>query len=96
MKEWKQKYPKDEPIVWAAQGYAVTQFFVEGLKDFHLLLRAKGIPASTWGGVIHPDLPLEEFPESRALYDGLIYLPVHQSLSVQEMDTMGRAVRDSL
>jgi branched-chain amino acid transport system substrate-binding protein len=33
MKEWKQKYPKDEPIVWAAQGYAVTQFFIEGLKQ---------------------------------------------------------------
>jgi len=71
-------------------------FFVEGRKDFHLLLRSKGIPASTWGGVIHPDLPLEEFPESRALYDGLIYLPVHQSLSVHEMDTMSRAVRESL
>ena len=32
MKQWKQKYPKDEPIVWAAQGYAVTQLFVEGLR----------------------------------------------------------------
>jgi branched-chain amino acid transport system substrate-binding protein len=33
MQEWKQKYPKDAPIVWAAQGYASTQFFVEGLKQ---------------------------------------------------------------
>ncbi len=71
-------------------------FFVEDRKDFHLRLRSKGIPASTWGGVIHPDLPLEEFPESRVLYDGLIYLPVHQSLTVHEMDTMGRVVRDAL
>jgi dTDP-4-amino-4,6-dideoxygalactose transaminase len=71
-------------------------FFVEGRNDFHLLLRSKGIPASTWGGVIHPDLPLDEFPESRALYDRLIYLPVHQSLTVDEMDTMGRAVREAL
>jgi dTDP-4-amino-4,6-dideoxygalactose transaminase len=71
-------------------------FFVEGRKDFHLLLRAKGIPASTWGGVIHPVLSLDDFPESRTLYDGLIYLPVHQSLTVQEMDTMGRAVREAL
>lgn len=32
MAEWKQKYPNDAPIVWAAQGYASTQFFVEGLR----------------------------------------------------------------
>lgn len=32
MKEWKQKYPNEAPIVWAAQGYASTQFFVEGLR----------------------------------------------------------------
>jgi len=71
-------------------------FFVQGRKDFHLVLRSQGIPASTWGGVIHPDLPLDDFPESRALYDRLIYVPVHQSLSVDEMDTMGRVTREAL
>jgi perosamine synthetase len=71
-------------------------FFVEGRRDFHLVLRSKGIPASTWGGVIHPDLPLDDFPESRTLYDRLMYVPVHQSLSVDEMDTMGRAMREAL
>jgi len=71
-------------------------FFVEGREDFHLVLRSKGIPASTWGGVIHPDLPLEEFPESRTLYEKLISLPVHQSLSVDEMNTMERAMQDAL
>jgi dTDP-4-amino-4,6-dideoxygalactose transaminase len=71
-------------------------FFAEGRKDFHLALRARGIPASTWGGVIHPDLPLDEFPESRALYDRLIYLPVHQSLTVREMDTMADAIKGAL
>ena len=71
-------------------------FFVEGRKDFHLRLRAKGIPASTWGGVVHPDLSLEEFPDSRALYDGLIYVPVHQSLSMTEMNTMGRLTHEAL
>jgi dTDP-4-amino-4,6-dideoxygalactose transaminase len=71
-------------------------FFVEGRKDFHLVLRSKGIPASTWGGVIHPDLPLDDFPEARTLYDRLIYLPVHQGLSVDEMDTMGRVMQEAL
>lgn len=32
MQEWKARYPNDAPIVWAAQGYAATQAFVEGLR----------------------------------------------------------------
>jgi dTDP-4-amino-4,6-dideoxygalactose transaminase len=71
-------------------------FFVEDRKDFHLALRARGIPASTWGGVIHPDLPLHEFPDSRDLYERLVYLPVHQSLSLEEMDMMSAVIRDAL
>ena len=71
-------------------------FFVEGRKDFHLRLRSFGLPASTWGNVIHPDLPLEEFPDSRTLYDKLIYLPVHQSLTMEEMSTMGHAMQEAL
>jgi len=71
-------------------------FFVESRTDFHLQLRARGLPASTWGGVIHPDLSLADFPDARALYETLVYLPVHQSLTMEEMDIMGRAMREAL
>lgn len=56
--------------------------------DFHLELRARGIPAVTWGGVIHPSLPLERFPEAAYLYDNLVFLPIHQDLGPADMTTM--------
>lgn len=71
-------------------------FFVEGARDFHLRLRSKGLPASTWGSVVHPNLMLDDFPDSRALYENLIYLPVHQSLTVEEMGTMEHVMREAL
>lgn len=32
MEKWKKNYPGEQPLVWTAQGYAATQFFVEGLR----------------------------------------------------------------
>jgi branched-chain amino acid transport system substrate-binding protein len=32
MAAWNAKYASEAPIVWAAQGYAATQFFIEGLR----------------------------------------------------------------
>jgi perosamine synthetase len=59
-----------------------------GEKGFHLILRKEGIPAFTWGGVIHPTLPLSRFPNSSFLYDNLVFLPIHQSIGKQGMETM--------
>jgi dTDP-4-amino-4,6-dideoxygalactose transaminase len=57
-------------------------------RNFHLDLRSKGIPAVTWGGVIHPELRIEAFPDAAFLYQNLILLPVHQSLGETELRTI--------
>lgn len=56
--------------------------------DFHLELRARGVPAVTWGGVIHASLPRECFPDAAYLYDHLVFLPVHQDLDAAALRTM--------
>jgi perosamine synthetase len=65
-------------------------------QDFHTRLRAKGIPATTWGGVIHPSLPLEKFPEAAFLYQNLFFLPVHQSLEDSDIQLMAEIITDTL
>lgn len=59
-----------------------------GQKDFHTLLRSKGIPAVTWGGVIHPMLSLEEFPDAVFLYQNVVFLPIHQSMENSQMQML--------
>ena len=63
----------------------VFPILVAGYENFHLTLRSKGIPASTWGGVIHPQLNLNEFPDAAFLYQNLILLPIHQDLSEADL-----------
>jgi dTDP-4-amino-4,6-dideoxygalactose transaminase len=63
---------------------------------FHLLLRKAGIPAFTWGGVVHPTLALDDFPNARFLYDHLVLLPIHQSIGNQELQTMVSILQRSL
>ena len=60
----------------------------------HRTLRARGIDAFTWDGVIHPTLPLDEFPDARYLYDRLVLLPTHQTLDGDAIETMLRALRE--
>jgi dTDP-4-amino-4,6-dideoxygalactose transaminase len=64
--------------------------------DFHLTLRDKGIPATTWGGVIHKQLSLEEFPEARFLYKRLVCLPIHQDIRANDIDLMAKVIGESL
>jgi len=52
----------------------------EGIEGAHLTLRARGIPAVTWGAVRHPSMPSGEFPVAEFLYKNLVMLPVHQDL----------------
>jgi dTDP-4-amino-4,6-dideoxygalactose transaminase len=74
----------------------VFPLLVHEIKDFHLILRASGVPAFTWSGVIHPSLPLNQFPQSKFLYDNLVFLPIHQSLNSKQMDTMIQVLQDEL
>jgi len=66
----------------------VFPLVIHGIKDAQLRLRARGIPASTWGGVIHPSLILEQFPSARFLYGNLVFLPTHQSLEERDLHSM--------
>ena len=70
----------------------VFPLFAPGCSEFHRLLRARGIPAVTWGEVIHPELPLGEFPGAAFLYENLVFLPVHQSLTELELDCIVGAI----
>ena len=74
----------------------VFPFMVPEVRDFQLLLRAKGIPATSWGAVIHPSLPLEEFQKARFLYDHVVFLPIHQSLDERDLETIIRIVGETL
>lgn len=64
--------------------------------DFHLTLRDKGIPATTWGGVIHQQLPLGRFPAARFLYKRLVCLPIHQDIRTRDIDFMVKVIGESL
>ncbi len=74
----------------------IFPFVARGRSAFHLRLRARGIPATTWGDVIHEDLAVDEFPEAKFLYESLIFLPVHQSLTAAELQTMIRILREEM
>ena len=69
---------------------------VPARRDFHVSLRRRGLPAATWGGVIHHTLPLEEFPDARDLYDHLVFLPVHQDLESEDLTLMVRIISEAL
>ncbi len=60
----------------------------DGVADAHLTLRQMGIPAVTWGGVRPLSLRSEAFPDTQFLYDNLVFLPVHQSLSRSDLDVV--------
>jgi perosamine synthetase len=74
----------------------VFPLVARGRSAFHLRLRARGIPATTWGDVIHEDLVLDDFPDARFLYENLIFLPVHQSLTGEELRTMITVLREEM
>jgi perosamine synthetase len=74
----------------------VFPILVKGRQDFHVTLRSRGIPAFTWGGVIHPTLPLAEFPDAAFLYQNLILLPIHQSLDATKIRVMVDIIAQTL
>lgn len=74
----------------------VCPVIVSGEDDVHLRLRDKGIPATTWGGVIHTQLPLREFPDAQFLYKRLLCLPIHQDICFNDIDFMVQVIEESL
>jgi dTDP-4-amino-4,6-dideoxygalactose transaminase len=74
----------------------VLPVFAGKREDFHLALRSKGVPAVTWGGVIHPSLPLAEFPVADELYRTLVFLPIHQGIAEPELEASIDVIRSAL
>jgi perosamine synthetase len=60
--------------------------------DAHKTLRALGIPAVTWGGVRDARILASEFPDADFLYDHLVFLPIHQSLQMADLDRIADAI----
>jgi perosamine synthetase len=73
----------------------VLPVFAGKRDDFHLLLRSRGVPAVTWGGVIHRSLPLHDFPDADALYHRLVFLPVHQGIEESELEAEIAVIRSA-
>lgn len=71
----------------------VYPLFLDDVPDAHLLLRAAGIPAVTWGGVRPNRVTKEDFPAADFLYENLLFLPVHQNLSREQLITMAERVK---
>jgi hypothetical protein len=65
-----------------------------GCERLVLALQSRGIPASRW-----PDLPPEvlaakdEHAVAVSMYEQVFLLPIHQSLSLKEIDAVGRHLR---
>jgi dTDP-4-amino-4,6-dideoxygalactose transaminase len=74
----------------------VFPLVVHEIGDLQMILRAKGIPVTSWGGVIHQALPLEKFPNARFLYKNLLFLPIHQNLESKDLRTMVGILRETL
>ena len=70
----------------------VLPLMFEGIKDAHLMLRTMGIPAVTWGGVRPLSLECGDFPDAEFLYDQLVFLPIHQSLTRSNLDVISETI----
>lgn len=76
------------PNLSAGQGPWVLPLIFKGIEHAHMVLRSRGIPAVTWGGVRHPSLPLDTFADAEFLYENLVMLPVHQNLSEEDLQVI--------
>lgn len=70
--------------------YPVT---FDGVPHAHLQLRAVGVPAVTWGGVRPQNVSRNEFSDADFLYDNLLFLPIHQNLSRNQLRAMADTMK---
>lgn len=84
------------PLLRLPVGTCPWVFCVDGLgaKELDRRLRRRGIPAFTFGEVLHEALPVSEFPDAAYLSANLILLPIHQDLSPEQIDWIAAGVRD--
>ncbi len=70
----------------------VFPLFFDELQDAAQALRNVRIPAVTWEGVRPDDLDLSLFENLEFLYKNLVFLPIHQNLSAQDLSLIVQAV----
>jgi len=71
----------------------VFPLFIEGEVNACAALRELGIPAVTWDGVRPTGLDWRLFADENFLYSSLIFLPIHQNLTVEDLQRIVDAVR---
>lgn len=69
-------------------------FLAESSQRLDYRLRRLGVPAFSFGEVLHESLPAKAFPEACYLSKNLTILPVHQGLSENEIDQIADVVED--
>jgi dTDP-4-amino-4,6-dideoxygalactose transaminase len=87
-----------EPFAHLREGASPFAFPIQShrKKEALGLLRRYGVAAVDFWSVPHPSLPVADFPQAAALRDSVITLPVHQELSVRELERIVDAVLSSL
>ncbi len=71
----------------------VFPVFLDKEPDACGALREQGIPAVNWEGVRPASLPTDLFPDADFLYQNLIFLPVHQNLTENDLLLIAQAVK---
>jgi len=74
----------------------VFPVFSSSVTELHKRLRALGVAAAAWDGVVHPSLHAGSFPDAEHLYARLTFLPVHQDLTSGDLDAMVDVLKDLL
>lgn len=68
---------------------------VSDAKSFLLRLRHRGVGGLLFWLNPHPSLPVADFPRSKALREGLLALPVHQELTMADLEQIVQAVQEA-
>ena len=71
----------------------VLPVIFDGIEDACGKLREAGIPAVDWQGVRPNDLQLDAFPDADWLYRNVVFLPVHQNLTAEDLICITRVVK---
>jgi dTDP-4-amino-4,6-dideoxygalactose transaminase len=86
--------PKDFKILYAdlPEGVCPLSFpvIISNRDELILKLRQLSIDAVAWWKGYHKGLKWDEFPEARFLKDNVLTLPVHQDLSDEDINYIGK------
>ncbi|MBD1397725.1 aminotransferase class V-fold PLP-dependent enzyme [Pontibacter sp. JH31] len=84
------------PFAFLPEGASPFAFPIEvnEPRDFLARLRLKGVMGLLFWLNPHPSLPVDEFPRSRLLREGVLALPVHQELSFENLQQIVDSVKE--